>query len=66
MAHMRLKLTKKSRGRDSSVTARDHDADSRLHKGHGEIHDLGPLLVDSEGADRHVCPLVHNLEDRRK
>lgn len=62
MACTRLKLTEKSRGRDGPVTARDHDADTRLHEGHREVHDLWPLLVDSERADRHVCPLVHDLE----
>lgn len=60
------KLTEEGRGRDSSITTRDHDADARLHKGHGEVHHLRPLLVDGEGADCHVRPLVHNLVNRTK
>lgn len=60
------KLTEEGRGRDGSVTTGDHDADARLHEGHGEVHHLRPLLVDGERADCHVRPLVHNLENRTK
>lgn len=54
-------LTQEGRGGDGAVAPGHHDADARLHKGHGEVHDLGALLVDGEGANGHVCALVVHL-----
>lgn len=54
-------LTEEGGGGHSAVAAGHHDADARLHEGHRKIHDLGPLLVDGEGADGHVRTLVEDL-----
>lgn len=53
--------TQEGRGGDGAVAASHHHADARLHEGHREVHDLGALLIDGEGANGHVCPLVVHL-----
>jgi len=55
------RLTQEGGGGDGAVAPGHHDADARLHEGHGEVHDLGALLVDGEGADGHVRALVVHL-----
>lgn len=55
-------LTQEGGRRYSAIAAGDHHTDSRLHKGNGEIHDLRPLLIDSQRADGHVRSLVHHLQ----
>lgn len=54
-------LTKKSRGGDSSIATGDHDTDPGLNKGHGEVNDLWPFLIDGEWAHCHVGILQHHL-----
>lgn len=55
-------LTQEGWGWDGAITTGDHDADPRLYEGHGELHDLRPLLIDGEGAYGHVGPLGHHLK----
>lgn len=54
-------LTEESRWWHSAVATRDHDTDASLHKRNRELHNLWPLLINSQGADRHVGPLGHHL-----
>lgn len=62
--HPAASRTQEGRGGDGSVAAGHHHADACLHEGHGEVHNLGAFLVDGEGADGHVCPLVVHLRVR--
>lgn len=61
---MRHVHTKEGGGWDCAITTGDHDADSCLHKGHWEVNDLWPLLIDGERANSHVCTLIHHLNTR--
>lgn len=54
-------LTQEGGGGDGAIAPGHHHTDSSLHEGHGEVHNLGALLVDSEGPDGHVCALVVDL-----
>lgn len=54
-------LTQEGRGGYSAIAACHHDADARLYKGDGEVHDLGPLLIDGKRADGHVRTLIEHL-----
>lgn len=54
-------LTKESRWWHRAIATRDHDTDASLHKRNRELHNLRPLFINSQGADRHVGPLGHHL-----
>lgn len=58
--------TKEGRRRDSPIASWHHDADASLHKGHGEVNDLWPLLIDGQRTNCHHSLLVHHLVDREQ
>lgn len=58
------RFTEEGRGRDGPIAARHHDADARLHEGHGEVNGLWPLLVDGQWTNCHHRLLIHHLVNR--
>lgn len=55
-------LTQEGRRGDGAITPGHHDADPRLHEGHGKVDDLRALLIDRQRAHGHDGLLVHHLD----